>query len=408
MDALRDGTRTSGGRRQRLRSGLVVLEVSGSIVLLIAAGLLMRAIARIESVQPGFRTEGVMTLRTALPLPKYGTVSDRETFYRRVLDEVRAIPGVQGAAYVTGLPIAMGGGIWAVIPGGLNARRTEDNTASLRYATSGLFSTLGIPIRRGRDITDRDTQDQPFVAVVSESLAEREWPGQHPIGKTLGFAFKDRTVVGVVADVRVRGLEQTSEPQVYIPAGQVDDNSIIGYIPKELVIHSTLPAESYLPRVRAIIGAIDPEQPISHVRPLSEIVAGETAPRRVQLRLLAILSVLALLIAGVGIHGLLNFAVTQRTQELGIRRALGAQARSILGMVMREGLELALLGALVGVVVGLFVGRGMSALLFGVPPHDPVAIGAAVALCLATAVVGCIRPAARAAGVDPMTAMREG
>ena len=408
IEALRDGARASGGRRQRVRSALVVLEVSGSIVLLVAAGLLMRAITRLESVQTGFRTEGVTALRTALPLPKYAAVADRELFYQRVLDEVRAIPGVRHAAYVTGVPIAMGGGIWEVVRGGAGGTRTGDNTASLRYATSGYFATLGIPVRHGRDISDRDTRDQPFVAVISESLAEREWPGQDPIGKTFGFALEDRTVVGIVGDVRVRGLEQASEPQVYIPASQVDDNSIIGYIPKDLVIHSTLAADAFIPRVRAIIASVDPEQPISDVRPLSEIVAGETAPRRVQLRLLAVLGGLALLIAGVGIHGLLSFAVSQRTQELGIRRALGAQAGSILAMVMREGLVLAVIGAAIGVGLGLFVGRGMSALLFGVPPHDPVALGAAVALCLATAVVGCVRPAVRAARVDPMTAMREG
>ena len=408
MEALRDGTRAAGGRRQRVRSALVVLEVSGSIVLLVAAGLLMRAITRLESVDPGFRAEGVTTLRTALPLPKYALVSDRESFYGRVLDEVRALPGVESAAYVTGLPIAMGGGIWAVLPGGVGGTRADENTASLRYATSGFFATLRIPIKRGRDISERDTRDQPFVAVVSESLAEREWPGQDPIGKTFGFALKDRIVVGIVGDVRVRGLEQTSEPQVYIPAGQVDDSSIVGYIPKELVIRSKLPAESFLPRVRSIIAAIDPEQPISNIWPLSEIIAGETAPRRVQLRLLAILSGLALLIAGVGIHGLLSFAVSQRSQELGIRRALGAQAGSILAMVMREGLVLALIGATIGVSVGLLVGRGMSALLFGVPPHDPAVLGAAIGLCLVTALVGCVRPAVRAAGVDPMTAMRDG
>ena len=408
MDALRDGARAAGGRRQRVRSALVVLEVSGSIVLLVAAGLLMRAIMRLESVEPGFRTEGVTTLRTALPLPRYAAVPAREVFHRRVLEEVRALPGVESAAYVTGLPMAMGGGIWGVTPGGIGGVRTGQNTASLRFATPGFFETLGIPIKRGRDVSDRDTRDRPFVAVVSESLAEREWPGQDPIGRTFGFAFHDRTVVGVVGDVRVRGLEQSSEPQVYLPAGQVEDNSLIGYIPKELVIRSTLPAETFLPRVRAIIAAVDPEQPISDVRPLSEVVVGETAPRRVQLRLLAVLSGLALLIAGVGLHGLLSFAVSQRTQELGIRRALGAPAGTIVGMVMREGLLLAAIGAAVGVGVGLLVGRGMSALLFGVPPHDPVAFGVAVALCLVVALAGCVRPALRAAGVDPMMAMREG
>ena len=408
MAALRDGTRAGGGRRQRVRSALVVLEISGSIVLLIAAGLLMRAVARIQSIEPGFRTEGVTTLRTALPLPKYATTADRMRFYRRVLDDVRAVPGVQSAAYITGLPFAMGGGIWPVTAGGVSGARDASRTASLRYATSGFFETLGIPIRRGRDIDDNDAGDRPYVAVVSESFAEREWPGQDPIGRTFGFALSERIVVGVVADVRVRGLEQTSEPQVYIPAGQVADSAIVFYAPKELVIRSTLPAEQWMPTVRQIIAAADPEQPISNVRSLTEIVAGDTASRRVQLRLLAILSALSLLIAGVGIHGLLSFAVSQRTQELGIRRALGARSGLIVSMVMREGLGLALLGAAIGIGAGLLVGKSMSALLFGVPPNDPLAFSAAVGLCLATAVVGCLRPAVRASRVDPMVALREG
>lgn len=408
LEALREGGRTGGGRRQRMRSALVVVEITGSIVLLVSSGLLMRTVWRIQAVETGFRAEGVMTLRTALPLPKYSATADRERFYGRVLEEVRALAGVESAAYATGLPMAMTGGIWPVEIGGSNLLRDQSNAASLRYVTPGYFSTLGIPLRRGRDIRESDTGDSPYVAVVSESFAQRHWPDQDPIGRRFGFVFNERTVVGVVGDVRVRGLERTSEPQVYLPSGQVPDNSIIGYIPQDLVIRSSLPAERWLPAVRRIIASADREQPISNIRPLSEIVAADTAPRRVQLRLLAILSAVALLIAGVGIHGLLSFAVSQRTQELGVRRALGAQAGAIVGMVLREGLRLALAGALIGVAVALLVGRGMSALLFGVAPSDPQTILAAVALCLLTAVIGCLRPALRAARIDPMAALREG
>jgi ABC-type antimicrobial peptide transport system permease subunit len=210
----------------------------------------------------------------------------------------------------------------------------------------------------------------------------------------------------VVGDVRVRGLEQTSEPQVYLPAGQVVDNSLIGYIPQDLVIHSTVPID--VAAVRRIVTSIDPEQPISNVQSLSEIVADGTAPRRVQLRVLMILAAVALLIAGVGIHGLLSFAVSQRTRELGIRSALGAEARSIVAMILREGLTLALLGTVIGIGVALFAGRAMRALLFGIPTHDPQTILAAITLCLLTALIGCLYPAFRAARVDPMTALREG
>jgi ABC-type antimicrobial peptide transport system permease subunit len=214
-------------------------------------------------------------------------------------------------------------------------------------------------------------------------------------------------VVGVVGDVRVRGFEQTSEPQVYVPSGQVDDDAIVGYLPQELVIRSTLPPEQWLHAVRRIIAAADPEQPVSDVRPVAKIIANQTAPRRVQLRVLGILSAIALLIAGVGVHGLLSFTVLQRTKELGIRRALGAPAGGIIAMVLRDGLKLFAAGAALGVIVALLAGRGMSALLFGVPPTDPATIATAVAVCFVTALAGCLRPALRAARVDPMFALRE-
>ncbi|HUR79450.1 MAG TPA: ABC transporter permease [Thermoanaerobaculia bacterium] len=393
--------------RHRMRSALVVTEVTCSIVLLITAGLLMRAIWRIQAIEPGFRYEGVMTLRTALPLPKYGPVAARERFYKQVLDGVRALPGIESAAYVTGLPMERTGGIWGMeIPG---VPKSEDNSVSLRYVTPGYFATLSIPFRRGRDIDQRDAQNhRPYAAVISESAAKRHWPNQDPIGRRFKIAMEEVEVVGVVGDVKVRGLERANEPQVYVASGQVADESITGYIPQDLVIRTDLPPAQWLPSVRQLVAGADAEQPISHIRPLSEVVAGDTAPRRVQLRLLTILAIIALLIAGVGIHGLLSFAVAQRTKEIGIRRALGAQPRGVMSMILREGLRLTIAGAIIGVVVAVLVARSMNALLFGVPPADPETILAALALCLVTAVIGCIRPALRAARVQPSTALREG
>jgi predicted permease len=408
FEALRDGARAGGGHRQPVRSALVILEVTGSIVLLITSGLLMRAVWRIHAIPSGFRPEGVMTLRTVLPLPRYGATALRQRFYGRVLGEVRALPGVKSAAYVTGLPMERTGGIWGVEIKGAPKERAQSKAASMRYVTPGYFSTLGIPLRLGRDIAESDGPKSLWVAVVSESMARRYWPNQNPLGRKFGFVLHERTVVGVVGDVRVRGLEQDAEPQVYLSSAQVPDDSIIGYIPQQLVIRSSMSAEGWLPAVRRIVAAADPEQPVSDIRPLGEIVAGNTAPRVVQLRLLGILSAVALLIAGVGIHGLLSFGVSQRIQELGIRRALGAQAGTIIGMVLREGLRLAAIGAAIGVVVAFLVGRGMSALLFGVAPGDPKTIAAAVTLCLLTASIGCLLPALRAARIDPMTALREG
>lgn len=390
--------------RQRLRGALIVLEVVGSIVLLISSGLLMRAIWRIQAIEPGFRSDEVMTMRTALPMPKYGSVAARQRFYDRVLADIRAIPGVKSAAYTTGLPMVRTGGLRSVeLPGA----DPHDNLASLRYVTPGYFATLGIPLLRGRDVAGSDIQQSPYVAVVSQSLVRRHWPNQEPIGRTFKFSQKERTVIGVVGDVRVRGFEQASEPQVYIPAPQVEDNGSLGYVPVDLVVRSALPPAQWLPEVRRIVAAADPEQPLSDIRPLSDVVADTTAPRRVQLRVLAILSAIALLIAGVGIHGLLSFAIAQRTKELGIRHALGAQASAIVAMVLREGMTLALAGTAIGVALAIAVGRTMRALLFGIAPTDARTIAAAVALCIVTAVIGCLRPAIRAARVDPIIALRQ-
>jgi predicted permease len=398
--------RQPGNSQQRVRKALVVFEVTGSIVLLVASGLLMRAIWRIEAVPPGFRSESVMTMRTALPLPKYGETAVRNRFYTRVLEEVRALPGVTNAAYTTGLPMVRTGGIWDIeIPG---MPEDAETSASLRYVTPGYFATLGIPMKTGRDFDERDTTERkPYVAIVSESLAKRHWPNQDPIGRQFKFALNDRVVIGVVGDVKVRGLERTNEPQVYLPPTQVADNSIIGYLPQDLVIHSTLPPDQWLPQIRRIVTNVDPEQPLSHVQPLVDVVAGDTAPRRVQLRVLTILSAIALLIAAVGIHGLLSFAVSQRSKELSIRRALGAQTSAIIAMILRDGLRLTLIGAVVGIAIAIAVGRSLRALLFGIDPADLRTFVAAIAICVVTAMLGSLRPALKAGLSDVVGALRE-
>jgi len=268
----------------------------------------------------------------------------------------------------------------------------------------------GVPGRHVRvdvlPVADDSAIEQVHRA-LGDAAEARTWPGQDPIGRKFKIAQAERTVAGVVGNVRVCGLEQESEPQVYLASGQVPDDAITGYIPQSLVVRSSLPPDQWLPEARRIIAGADPEQPVSNVRPLSEVVDNQTAPRRVQLRLLAILSAIALLIAGVGIHGLLSFGVLQRTKELGIRRALGAQAGDIMALVLREGMQLFAIGAAIGVFVAFLAGRSMSALLFGVPPTDPATIVAAVGVCLITALIGCMRPVLRAARVDPNIALRE-
>ena len=235
VSALRDGTRTTG-RKERLRGALVVAEVVASVVLLVVTGLLMRTLLNVQGRDPGFRPDGVLTLQTDLSASTYGDTARRTAFYTRVLDRVRALPGVGAAAYISGLPMVWGGGIWPVGLTGVELERRRDNTASLRFATPGFFGALAIPILRGRDVSDDDTLQTQMVAVVSESFVERYWPGEDAIGRRFNFGMADRTIVGVVGNIRMRGLERESEPQVYLPYRQQPDQALWGYVPKNLVV----------------------------------------------------------------------------------------------------------------------------------------------------------------------------
>ncbi len=214
---------------------LVLAEVAGTVTLLVAAGLLVKALWRVQAVHPGFRAESVLTLRTALPMPKYSAAATRRDFYSRVLTEARALPGVTSVAYTTALPMAWGAGIFPVTVPGIVDDPASAPRASIRFVTPDFFATLGIPLRRGRNVSDRDDATAPFVAVISESLAQRLWPGQDPIGRQLNVARFDRTVVGVVGDIAVRGLERVSEPQTYFPVHQIGTISAF-YAPQALVV----------------------------------------------------------------------------------------------------------------------------------------------------------------------------
>jgi putative ABC transport system permease protein len=404
---LREGARAGSDRRtERLRSVLVVAEVTASVALLIASGLLLRALWRLQDVDPGFRSESVLTLHTALPLPKYVPTQRRVQFYTRVLADVRALPGVASASYISALPMVMRGGIWSVTLEGQPEDPANFMSASLRFVTPGFFETLRIPIRLGRDVAETDTHGAPFVAVVSDSFVRRHWPGQNPLGGRFKFGFHDRAVVGVVGDIKVRGLERSSEPQVYLSYQQADDGEIIGYVPKDLVVRTSEPPNRMVPVIREIVTRGDPEIPVSDVRPLADIVRGETAPRRVQAWVLGAFAAIAFLLAGIGIHGLLAFTVSQRLREIGVRIAMGAQPRDILKMVLRQGAVLAAIGVVLGSALAYASGRAMQALLAGVSPADAATFLSALALSVLMALVGSLLPALRAVRVDPMTVIR--
>jgi predicted permease len=408
-DGLRESSRAGGGRRERLRSILVMAEVAGSVVLLVACGLFIRALWRVQAIDPGFHADNVLTMRTSLPMPQYETAALRNHFYDRVVGEAQQLPGVSGAAYITFLPMVMSGGIWSVEVAGQPQDITARMTASMRFVTPGFFAAMGIPLRAGRDVERADTHQAPMVAVVSESFVKRYWPDQDPIGRHFNFGNSDRTVVGVAGEVRVRGLERTSEPQVYMPYQQLDkgDGISLNYAPKSLVVRAVSGNASALaPALRRIIHEADPQLPISDVHLMSEIVDGQTAARRVEAIMLSAFAAIAFLLAAIGIHGLLSFAVSSRTQEIGVRMALGAQGRDILGMILRDGLILALAGIAIGAGLAYGAGIGLQSLLAGVRPGDVTTFAAAIGLCLLMTLAGSLLPAMRAVRIDPATAVR--
>jgi putative ABC transport system permease protein len=299
-----------------------------------------------------------------------------------------------------------GGGIWPVEVGEHVVERSAAHTASMRFVTPGFFATMRIPLHAGRNLEEGDDLHKPYAAVVSESFVQRYWPHQNPLGRHFKMAFFDRTVVGVVGDIRVRGMESTSEPQVYFPYRQQEEGSFQYYEPKDLVIRAAGNPAALLPQVHRIVRAADAEQPISNVRTLADIVESSTASRAVEVRVLAAFAAIAFLLAAVGIHGVLAFTVSSRFREIGVRMALGARRGDIVRMVLLRGAMLAAAGVLPGVALAWYAGKTMEALLAGVKPYDAATFLAATGLCLLMTVLGCLLPSWRAARVDPIAAMR--
>jgi predicted permease len=404
---LREGSRSGvGGRKEGLRSALVVAEVSLSVALLITSGLLMRALWRLHAIDPGFQQAGVITLRTALPTPKYEKVSQREAFYQRVLSGVRALPGVQSAGFTSFLPIVVRGGVWTVEIAGQDQHRAGNQTASMRFITPGYFPAMGIPLKFGRALEESDGPTALPVAVVSESFVQRYWPGQNAIGRSFQIASATRTIVGVVGNVRVRGLEAQSEPQVYLSYRQMRDGNLVWYAPKDLAARTTVDPTSLTGAIRAIIHNADPQQPISDVQTLTEIVESNTASRRVQARVLGAFAAIAFLLAAVGIHGLLSFSVSQRTQEIGVRMALGAKSGQILSLILGECSRLTIAGVVLGAGLGYGAARAMQSLLAGLDPGDAATFATAIALAVMMTLAGSLKPTVRAVRVDPAVAVR--
>lgn len=387
----------------RLRAGLVLVEIAGTVALLVGAGLLLKAMWRVESINPGFRAEGVITLKTALPLAM--TSPARRDFYTRVLSQARALPGVEAAGYISFLPMTFPAGNLIVTAPGVTL--TEEVRAHTRFITPDYLRAMGIALRQGRDVAESDVATAPPVTVISESLARRLWSEQDPIGRTMTLARVDWTVVGVVGDVAVRGLERASLPQAYFSYDQLQVSAIGNYYaPKDLVVRSGGDLMALVPALRTIIKEVSPDQAMSDIEPLEGIVASQTGARREQLRMLGAFAAIAFLLAAVGIHGLLSFTVSARTQEIGIRLALGAVRGQVLGMFVRQGLLLGIAGIVVALPLAYFAAQSMSALLFGVTPNDPITYGAAATVTLLMTLIGSLQPAVRAAVIDPAITMR--
>jgi predicted permease len=327
------------------------------------------------------------------------------------MQEAKALPGVTSAAFISFMPMSsFRGGMWPVSVKGdadeASGIRSANNVAAIRYVTPGFFQTLGIPLKQGRDIGAGDAPDRQFVAVVSESFVKRYFPNQDPIGRHFTFAFADREIVGVASEVKFRGLERTSEPQVYLSSQQVNDGAITFYAPKALAVRTTGDPARLAPAVRDIVRRVDPKLPITDMQTLTDLVDLETASRAVQVRVLAAFAAIAFVLAAVGIHGLLSFAVSQRLTEIGVRIALGAQSSDILSMVLWRGVALAAAGVVPGVFLAYAAGRSMEALLAGVHPADGVTMASAVGLSVVMTLIGTLAPTLRALRVDPITALR--
>jgi predicted permease len=391
--------------RHRFGSAMVVVQVAVAMTLLVSAGLLLRTLANIRGVDLGFKSDHALTVRTTLPLEKYSDKVRRLAFFDRVLADVRGLPDVVNAGYVSTMPFQSIGNTRAYrYDAGLGEGEPTD--ALFRVGTNNYLQTLGVQVVSGRLIDDRDGVDAPKVTVVNETLARRHWPHENPLGHRLSFNFANEgpwfTIVGVVKDVRERGYEREMKPGVYVAFAQTD-----GGTPENLVIRVKGSPQAIVAATRRIVSSVDAEQPVAAVRTLDEIVDLDVADRQEQLMLLGAFAALALILATVGLYGLLAYNVSERRREIGVRMALGAHARTVVGGIVGRGILLTVVGLGLGVIIAAVAGRAMQSLLYGVGSADPMAFAASAAAFTSVAVVASAIPALRAARVDPMSALRE-
>ena len=405
---LQGGSRTASGAHRRTHGALVLVESALSLLLLVGAGLLLRSLSRVLSQEVGFRSDGVITMGLSLPPVRYAGPEARLRFVDRALESLRALPGVRSAAAISRLPLNSGNSTRSFTVEGRSysaSRDSESPNPDYLVASTGYFETLGIPVLAGRSLTDRDDPSAPPVAVINRAAARTYWPGERPIGKrikngSVSEAIPWVTIVGIVGDVRQHDLSRPAAPTLYIPFTQ-DPWTFLSF-----VVRTAVPPEAVAASASAAIRRIDPEEAIYNVRSMDDVVSRSVGPRRANTALLGLFAGLALALAAVGVFSVMSFGVAQRTREIGIRVAFGAKPRSILGLVLGDGLRWALLGEAAGLAAALALRRTLEHFVFGVSASDAVTLAGAAGLLLLVATAACGVPALRALRVDPLTALR--
>jgi putative ABC transport system permease protein len=397
---------SAGPRRRRLRDGLVVTEVAVSVLLVIGAGLLLRSLHNLRAVDPGFRTERVLKLDFTLPESRYPqSFSDYPEwaevtgFHQRLVDRVTGLPGVRDAAITAHHPLAPGYTNSFVIEGRENEYGQQPEIP-IRPVTPGYFVTMGVPLRRGRMLEPRDGVGAPDVLLINEAAVRRFFAGRDPLGQRISFWGRSREIVGVVANERFHGLGEEAPPAAYPSLAQVP------LARATLLVRATGEPAALVPALRQAVWSLDPELALSGIEPLDQTLAASIARPRFTTVLLGAFAALAVLLASIGIHGLLGYTVVQRTRELGIRLALGAPRHRVMGEVVGHGVRLTLLGVGLGLVGALALTRLLRGLLFGVAPTDPAIFAVTALMLAAVALLASCLPARRAIRVDPVIALR--
>jgi putative ABC transport system permease protein len=406
--ALRSAARTSLATHSRLRHGIVTFEVAVALLLVFAAALMGNSLAALTNVDPGFSRDRVLTLRMLMVPARYAG-PDRSrpvAFLDRLLDEIRALPGVERAASIHFLPLSgVGSGAPVFRIDQPRPPVSERVGVSVSVITDGYFPAMGIPLIQGRDFSRSDRLGAPTVTIVNETLARQLFPNENPLGKQIAAGYSPATermeIVGVAGDVRTSTLDRAPGPALYIPHAQEPSLSA------SLVVRANAASASVAASVRAAISRVDPEQGVAQVESLETVVANASARPRVQAGVFAVFGVLALLIAGVGLYGVMAYAVEQRRRELGLQLALGASPGTLLRSIVTEGGKLAVIGAVVGAALAWLASGSLEGLLYETRANDPAILGAVAATLVAVGCLATLGPALRATRVDPLIVLRE-